>query len=305
MIEEESFYITFFERIMRELNIVACAFECQLTEKLINSNPTVLLHSEGRYLAGIYFVKSNREMMKLQEYINHYTERFETASNTVLVEKELLEIHKKANDIIKYYNKNLTSNSDIFKQFHDNKPKDFKKESEYFKEHRGFIVVHDLYPSDIVFGTEDWSEDLEFNYTTTNRELAFFCEKLIKFINKFDISIEFKQSDESFVKSNTGDKPKIPAKYYALYHWILIEIGRGKTFERNQDDKFPKNDIEKFAEERYTEASKAMFYREFIRMDLTRKDLIAIEFGKGFKDVILSISNNDAKISNYLKKFPN
>jgi hypothetical protein len=387
--------LTVYERVMRELNVVAWAFECQFMEASTSVIETPMLQSKGRYMAGMYHITSNIEMIQLQDYIQHYTERFETTSNTVLVNNELLSIYEKATNILEYYNKNLTSNSEIVKQFHENKPQEFNEQQDYFKEHSGIIVVQDLQPQHIVFGMDfnsneaQWTHN-EYNYPTTHNQLALFCEKLIDFINKFDIkndntSIDIQQSDKSFshaekleialeligdnetsytsivyhhikdvlnnkgltylqgrdilldmkgafspeqnkiiiepiitylerinssnnsvqINSRNNKKTKTPAKYYALYHWILISLGAESHFERNENDKYSKTEIESFAKERYSEVSSQMFYRSFIEIDITNTTMIANSFGKDYKDKVISISNNDAKVITKLKSFPN
>jgi len=192
-------FLTPFERIMRELNIVAWAFECQFMEASTNLAITPLLHSKGRYLAGIYHIKSNVEIIKLQDYIRHYTERFETSTNTVILINELLQIHEKANNILSYYNENLIDDAKIVNEFHNNTPNDFKEKTAYFDNHTGFIIADNLNPQHIVFGKENWNEYFEFNYITTNQELALFCQKLINFIDKFNL----KDKEPQQSKSNT------------------------------------------------------------------------------------------------------
>ncbi len=42
----------------------------------------------------------------------------------------------------------------------------------------------------------------------------------------------------------------------------------------------------------------------FKDIDLTKKESIAKEFGKGYKDILISISNNDTDVISDLKKWP-
>ncbi len=106
-------------------------------------------------------------------------------------------------------------------------------------------------------------------------------------------------------QSSSKRKSKIPAKYYALYHWILIEMGIENNFERDQNDHYSKGEIEAYAKERYPETSMQGFYREFKEIDITNKINISRNFGKGYKDKIIEISNNNAKIITHLKNYPN
>ncbi len=185
--------LTPFERITRELNLVSWAFKCQFMEASTVVIETPLLHSKGRYFTGLYQIKSNDEIIKLQYYIQHYTQRFETTTNTALLTNELLQIKDKANNVLEFYKENLTGNSEIAKQFHSYRPKGFEDSIIYSEKHTGFIIVHNLNPHHIVFGKEKWNENFKYNYQTSNNELAIFCQKLIDFIDKFDLKKKSKK----------------------------------------------------------------------------------------------------------------
>ena len=101
------------------------------------------------------------------------------------------------------------------------------------------------------------------------------------------------------------NKIGIKAKFYALYHWILIEMGVENYFKRDENDKYKRTEIEAFAQERYPGTSKQGFYRAFIEIDITKKVEIAKTFGPGYKRKIEKISNNSAKVIHHLKNYPN
>lgn len=108
------------------------------------------------------------------------------------------------------------------------------------------------------------------------------------------------------VEQPTEPEQKIPAKFYALYHWILIEMGIERHFETNENGLFDRTKIETFAENRYPNTSKQGFYRAFKNeINLSDKKGIALSFGKGYKETIIKISNNDAKVITHLKDYPN
>ena len=98
---------------------------------------------------------------------------------------------------------------------------------------------------------------------------------------------------------------KIHAKFYAFYHWILIKLGKETAFEKNEGEFFPKNRIEKFANEKYPETSSQRFYQEFRSMDITAETAIAKYLGKGYKETIIKLSNSNADVIAYLKDLPN
>jgi hypothetical protein len=98
----------------------------------------------------------------------------------------------------------------------------------------------------------------------------------------------------------------IGAKYYALYHLILIEIGKAKPFERDYNDNLSKQTIVDYAEEAYPFWKNGNgFYHEFQKLQGKSKTDIARNFGIGYKDKIISISNNDSKVISLLRNYPN
>ncbi|WP_028123508.1 DUF6043 family protein [Epilithonimonas tenax] len=185
---------TVFETVMRELNFVAWAFECQISD--VNYNSLPVIHQKGRYLPSLINVHSNIEMLKLQDYIKHFTERFESTNNTILVTNEIKQISERAKEIISFYEENLHSNSDCVKSYFKNLPNDFKDRMEYNDKHTALIVVDDLQIFDIyfevgvlTFNVKDKNYYDENRYTisylTDNSELLRFCQKLVDFADKF------------------------------------------------------------------------------------------------------------------------
>ncbi len=130
--------------------------------------------------------------------------------------------------------------------------------------------------------------------------LAKECKKLSNFINE---NLKF---DNSNVPSEKPNK-KIPEKYYALYHWVLIEMGKEKAFEKNRiTDKLDKPAIMKYGKEKHRLKTKGqVFYQTYRDIDITKKEAIARTFGKGYKEKLIEISNNDADVISYLKNYPN
>ncbi|WP_123985449.1 hypothetical protein [Taibaiella soli] len=96
-----------------------------------------------------------------------------------------------------------------------------------------------------------------------------------------------------------------PAKFYALYHWLKIEMGTERQFAKNANDQFIKSEIEAFVENTYPECSKQGFYRSFINLDISNRTAIAKSFGKGYKEKLIALSNNDSLLISRLKNYPN
>lgn len=105
-------------------------------------------------------------------------------------------------------------------------------------------------------------------------------------------------------KSDQGNTPKIPAKYYALYHRILIELKHEKDFQRLDDDRYSRKEIEVFVQKHYPFINAQSFYRGFIELeDLTNKTAISRSF-KDLKQKITILSENNSDVLHYLKQFP-
>lgn len=118
--------------------------------------------------------------------------------------------------------------------------------------------------------------------------------------NQFSLPIQ-KTENEKIV----NPQKKIAAKFYSLYHMILIEMGREMHFDRDSNDKYSRKAIEEFAKNKYPEISSQGFYNGVIQIDITNKISIRKNFGKEYKQIIMEISNNDAKVIEHLKRFPN
>ena len=104
----------------------------------------------------------------------------------------------------------------------------------------------------------------------------------------------------------TDDRKSPPAKFYALLHKIKIKLKIEPEFVLNDKNQNNKQLIVKFAEEKYNFKDGQSFYRSFINeTDLDNLPAIAIVFGKGYKSKLIRLSNNDYRIINELKSYPN
>src|SRR5690606_24261723 len=150
-----------------------------------------------------------------------------------------------------------------------------------------------------------------------------FIENELNRINKIDLTqLENSQKDlvrfykqylEAKQQASEPQQPenvtgkKYSEKYYALYHWVLIEMGKEKPFEKDSiTDRYSKPDIMKFGKERYKFKTQGQdFYYTYINTDITKKTAIAISYGKDYKKKLIEISNNDSDVITHLKKYPN
>lgn len=97
---------------------------------------------------------------------------------------------------------------------------------------------------------------------------------------------------------------KYAAKFYALYHLVLIELGIEKPFEKDEKGQYDRATIEIFAENRYPGCSKQGFYKDYRDLCTASKIAIAGRLKKGYKEKIIAISGNDGRVASHLKSYP-
>jgi len=197
--------ITIFEKIKRELNSIHWVFKSQFEPK---STELIFprIREDGRYCNFIY-MRSNIELLKIEEYKNYYYKRFENTSNIELIKSELLQLLEKAQFLLKFYNENLTIENHLVKEAIQ-KLKKYSKDNIAF--HTGIILIENIEPQDIFFGYDggSYNIDLEwttrkYNYASNNNELARFCAKLIDFIEGFNFTQTKNENKKSPVRTLT------------------------------------------------------------------------------------------------------
>ncbi|WP_338841242.1 hypothetical protein [Flavobacterium ginsenosidimutans] len=194
--------ITVFERIKRELNTIHWVIISQsLTKKNDVDN---IINEDGRFCR-IINLRSDRELISLEEYKQHYTERFENANTNVLVKNELIEIYRTALVIKKMYDETLTYSNPLVKDLFDSYQDNPKLLSEDIAFRTMIVLVVDYRVQNILFGYDSNSNDQNtvftvrnFNYQVFNDELIGYCYSLINFINTFEIpELSYKGNEET------------------------------------------------------------------------------------------------------------
>ena len=180
-------------------------------------------------------MRSNIELLKIEEYKNYYYKRFESTSNIELIKSELLQLLEKAQFLLKFYNENLTIENHLVKEVIQ-KLKKYSKDNIAF--HTGIILIENVEPQDIFFGYDggSYNSDLEwttrkYNYASNNNELVRFCAKLINFIEGFN-----------FI--NTNNENKKSTEKTLTYFKIAVYPSAKKT-EQLADALILKNKIDK------------------------------------------------------------
>jgi hypothetical protein len=190
---------TFFAKLKKELNIINWVFCSQFQRKTFDLD-TPTLHQDGRYCTSI-FIRSNDELLAIEPYKMHYTERYERVLSHELLKTEIDQIIKDANRLVDYFNENLTVNNPKIVDFL-NEDKGYKMVSLADK-NAMIMLVENLDPQHILFGYSgnvanpetEWT-NRKHNHFTTNRHLADKCVSLIEFLQQFN-----------FPEPNEGKKP--------------------------------------------------------------------------------------------------
>ena len=110
---------------------------------------------------------------------------------------------------------------------------------------------------------------------------------------------------DKYPLDNTKKRKKYPAKYYALYHRILIETKEVSPFELVNDTELPKKLVQEYGEVNYGFPDGQSFYREFAKLNTATPLDIARSFGKGYKQKVIEISQSCAQVIKHLEKYPN
>lgn len=225
--------ITIFEKIKRELNSIHWVFKSQFEPK---STELVFprIREDGRYCSVIY-MRSDIELLKIENYKNYYYKRFESTSNIELIKSELLQLLEKAKFLLKFYNENLTIENNLVNDVIQ-KLKDFTVDSRSY--HTGIILIENVEPQDIFFGYDGgiYNSDLEwtkrkYNYASNNNELARFCAKLIDFIEGFH-----------FIQTKNENKKSTEK---TLSYFKIAVFPSAKKAEQLADALILKNNIDK------------------------------------------------------------
>lgn len=139
-----------------------------------------------------------------------------------------------------------------------------------------------------------------------NDERIFLIEELPLLEKQSPLNKE-KSSSSTLQKEyiKYGENSKYKAKHYALLHTILISVGLENPFSLNQDGQHSRAEIEAFAETKYGFPNGQSFYKSFNSIRISSGIQIANMLGSGYKEIIIEISNNNHKVMQGLKKYPN
>lgn len=130
--------------------------------------------------------------------------------------------------------------------------------------------------------------------------LELFLRKYFQLLDYEKICKEVHPVD--YIPEN-GSEKKYPDKYYAWYHGISIALRIEKPFPNN----FEKKEIVEFGNKTY--GTGEGFYKEIFKLDITQTYTFINSMNQhdraNWKKIIIDISGNNAKIIDYLSKFPN
>jgi len=105
-----------------------------------------------------------------------------------------------------------------------------------------------------------------------------------------------------YLRGQVNKPQKYPDKYFAWYHQICQHLGKELSFPND----FGKKEIINFGNNRY--GTGEGFYKAFKECDISKSASFVRSMTKRdrsiWKPAIIAISNNDADIIDYLKKYP-
>jgi hypothetical protein len=222
--------ITIYERIKRELITIYWIYISQLTK--FKKGVDNLINEDGR-ICWTISIRSDRQLKQIEDYKQHYIDRFEKANTQVVVKKELIEIYRLVQNNISLYEQSISSPlEELFNSYNRNPV--LKIEEEAYR--TMIILVVDYQPQNILFGYDVNTNEQrtiftirDYNYVLRNDEVIEFCWDLINFINTFEI-------------------PELQAKDYteimALKDKLTVNIKDDFNLPESLDDKqLPKTKI--------------------------------------------------------------
>ncbi|MBA7545648.1 hypothetical protein ES705_38019 [subsurface metagenome] len=244
------------------------------------------------------FKKAEKEHYEAKEFFNgclKVIEDFEMDINKRLNERKgmlSLELNEAKKGTLKYAE---NDNSKPIEQMHKETIKHCQQELAAISKDNFTVHLHSITSGRI-------THDLKYNEVVQIRDAILWAS--LKVTNyEAKKALQALQASQ-LQQTETKVKNKIPAKYYALYHLILIEMGIENDFERNENDQYKKSKIEAFARERHPKTSSQGFYRHFTGIDITNRLAIANSYGAGYKEKIIEISKNNSKVIIHLKDYP-
>lgn len=226
--------VTIADRILRELEIIQTLFQAQKYQYCPDANflPILDKHGksgiDGKYIAALD-IFSDVELFNLQFYKRHFTERFESTSNLLLLTNQLIDIQEKAEKVKAYYDQYLSSTSQLFQDYIENKNILPAKEGiDLFEEHSAVVTISRYHFMELYFGANrsqlptGMTLEHSFTYTCYNEILAEICQSLIDFICQLT-------TEKPKHKEVQGSIEKPDALGYAILHYYWQKFSNDKS----------------------------------------------------------------------------
>lgn len=116
---------------------------------------------------------------------------------------------------------------------------------------------------------------------------------------------QFLSGQVTGTENEKSKEMRIKAKYYALLHYIRIEHGLANPITKDDNGRFPREEIESIAVNTYKLKKGQAFYKEYVNIQMSSISSIIKTLKKNYKEILIDISGNDVKIISILKKYPN
>ena len=133
------------------------------------------------------------------------------------------------------------------------------------------------------------------------------CQLISEYFPQSEQNIQFLHKGKDLTKvdkmNNISESQLNNAKYYALYHWVLIKLGIENplpiAFEKGR-----KNQIELIANAKYSNISSQQFYNLIKDLNIANKKTLIQSYGNNYKNFIEKIPNYNKAVIDYLDNLP-
>jgi len=187
--EEKEDVITYYDKILKELQVIDIIFKSQM-------NPEIHLGSGvglARYCNEIFII-SDFELLKISDYKRQYTLRLEQSNNNSLVANELKNIHNQSVELYNFYLQNLYNHPDKKEFFigQDSKQQIINSTGYYnFINYKIRFHFFEVEQNSEVMSTINLNLFKNcFKYNCKNETLINFCVQLLDFIKLSDVLVK-------------------------------------------------------------------------------------------------------------------
>jgi hypothetical protein len=165
---------------------------------------------------------------------------------------------------------------------------------------RGLITeIHESL-RDKTLGVNDvWNLELSNIYKATFKRIMNFLESKLNLLKGINLNVENKITSDIVIEP----KNKTPEKWHAILYLLELQAANASPPE-NSEGSLIKDEIEKIGRQRIKGSKGQSFYRNVLkfRLDIKNKKSLKNILAEDWKKKIISLSNNNKIIIDYLEK---